>query len=94
MKAVNLEQVIRLFDPTKPLTGQLLNQWFVPRKGSPRPRLKISLKSQYDEPQKALLIGHRGSGKSTELNKLAEEIGDQFHVIGFNVLDITGRTNI
>ncbi len=94
MKAINLEQVLRFFDPTKALTGQALNDWFVSRKRSPRQRLKISLTHQFNEPQKVLLVGHRGSGKSTELNKLAEEIKDRFHVVGFNVLDITGRTNL
>ncbi len=85
MKAINLEQVLRFFDPTKPLTGQALNDWFVSRERSPRQRLKISLTHQFNEPQKVLLVGHRGSGKSTELNKLVEEIKDRFHVVGFNV---------
>jgi energy-coupling factor transporter ATP-binding protein EcfA2 len=94
MRAQTLEQVIRFFDPREPLTGQLLRAWFVPREGSPRRRLKISLTVRINEPQKILLVGHRGSGKSTELNKLAEEIADRFGVIGFNVLDVTGRTNL
>ena len=94
MKAINLEQVVRDFNPTQAVTGSLLRDWFVPREGSPRQRLKISLKVQYNEPQKALLVGHRGSGKSTELNKLAEEIKDTFHVVNFDVLGMTGRTNI
>src|SRR3712207_6934408 len=29
---------------------------------------------------KILFVGHRGSGKTTELSKLAEELADQFHV--------------
>lgn len=94
MRATTLEQVLRFFDPREPLTGSLLDTWFVPRAGSPRRRLKISLTLQQEEPQKILLVGHRGSGKSTELNKLAAEINDTFEVIGFNVLDTTGRTNM
>ncbi|MBA3946770.1 MAG: AAA family ATPase [Herpetosiphonaceae bacterium] len=94
MRAINVEQVLRFFDPKEPLSGQSLRSWFMPRAGSPRTRLKIALIRQYDKPQKVLLIGHRGSGKTTELNKLAEEIQGHFHVIGFNVLDITGRTNL
>ena len=94
MRATTLEQVLRFFDPREPLSGQLLRDWFVPRTGSPRRRLELSLTLQFDEPQKVLLVGHRGSGKTTELNKLATEIEAKFNVIGFNVLDITGRTNL
>ena len=40
------------------------------------------------QPQKVLFVGHRGSGKSTELNKLAVEAKEHFHTIGFNALDV------
>lgn len=91
MKAVNLEQALRFFDPRKPLSGQDLRLWYVPRAHLPRRRMKILLETS-NEPLKILFVGHRGSGKTTELNKLAEELGGRFHTIGFNVLDITGRT--
>jgi len=93
MKATDLEQVVRNFDPRKALSGEALHSWFVARENSPRGRMKTVLRVQH-EPQKILLVGHRGSGKSTELNKLAEEVAAQFQVISLDVLTITGRTNL
>lgn len=92
MKAINLEQVVRFFDPKEPLSGQHLQMWFVQRPQSPRRQMRTYLMVQRPMPMKLLLVGHRGSGKSTELNKLIEELGDAYAAIGFNVLDLTGRT--
>lgn len=91
MKAINLEQALRFFDPKKPLSGQDLNFWFVPRPHSPRKRLEIFLRAQ-QQPTKVLFIGHRGSGKTTELNKLTTEIADRFTPVGFSVMSVIGRT--
>lgn len=93
MKAINLQQAIRYFNPRQMLQGQYLQHWFVSRPGAPRRRLRIALQAQR-EPQKLLFVGHRGSGKSTELSKLAEELDDLFVVIGFDALTITGRSTI
>lgn len=93
MKAINLVQVLRFFDPREALRGQHLAHWFVQRPGTPRRRLGIALKEQHD-PQKVLFVGHRGTGKSTELNKLAEELADSFHTIGFDALTVTGRSTM
>lgn len=93
MKAQDLRQTLRNFNPNEPLSSEdELRLWYVERPRSPRMRLKILLETT-PEPQKILFIGHRGSGKSTELNKLAEELEASFHTIGFNVLEITGRTS-
>ncbi|MBI5407904.1 MAG: ATP-binding protein [Nitrospirae bacterium] len=40
-----------------------------------------------DEPQKILFMGHRGSGKSTELWQLRKLLGDDFRVIAFSIRD-------
>ncbi|HNS02960.1 MAG TPA: hypothetical protein PKM78_11335 [Anaerolineae bacterium] len=93
MKAINLAQVVEYFDPKEILRGQHLRHWFVQRTGTPRQRLRIALQTQRD-PQKILFVGHRGAGKSTELNKLAEEIQDSFHIIGFDALTVTGRSTM
>ena len=93
MKAINLEQVVQFFDPKQILSGQSLRMWFVQRAGSPRKRLAIILTKSHGA-QKVLFVGHRGSGKSTELNKLVEEIGDDFYPIGFDVFDVTGRSTL
>ena len=93
MKAQDLAQAIRFFDPRKPLTGAELNYWFIERQDTPRYRLEAFLRSQLD-PVKLLFIGPRGSGKTTELNKLAGALADRFYTIGVSALDVTGRTNL
>ncbi len=62
-------------------------------RGTARARLKIALETQR-EPLKILFVGHRGTGKSTELNRLAEEIQESFHTIGFDTLTVTGRSTM
>lgn len=92
MKATNLDQAVTFFDPLQALSGQHLQDWFVERMGTPRRRLAKFL-GRPGAP-KVLLVGHRGAGKSTELNKLAEEMKDTFHTIGFDALAVTGRSNM
>ncbi|HLC15191.1 MAG TPA: hypothetical protein VJL89_03070 [Thermodesulfovibrionia bacterium] len=36
---------------------------------------------------KFLIIGERGCGKSTILNKVTEEIKDKYHVVTFSAID-------
>lgn len=92
MKAINLEQVVKYFIPTQPLSGQNLRFWYVPRSGFMRNKMALDLKISPGA-SKMLFVGHRGSGKSTELNKLAEEVREVFHPLGFSVREITGRPN-
>ncbi len=91
LKASNLEQALCFFNPTKPLSDVGLRLWYVPRSRSPRGRMRTLLEKE-TEAQRILFVGHRGSGKSTELNKLAEELEPSFHTIEMNLIDITGRT--
>jgi hypothetical protein len=78
------------FDPRGPLKPDELQDWFVPRPNSPIGRLRALLEEPApDHPQKVLFTVHWGSGKSTELVKLASEIGDRYFVVPFSVLDIT-----
>ena len=92
--ATDLQQVLRFFDPRKPLSDPAdLQAWFVDRPYSPRASLRILL-TTCEEPQKLLFVGHRGNGKSTEIAKLAEELGSGFEPILFHALEATGRTNL
>jgi energy-coupling factor transporter ATP-binding protein EcfA2 len=44
--------------------------------------------------EKLLLVGHRGCGKSTELNQLVSELADAYLALNFDLLLATGRTTI
>jgi hypothetical protein len=91
MKAQNLQQAIQFFNPAEQLRGQLLHNWFIERPQTSRQTLRVILESE-QRPVKLLFVGHRGGGKSTELNKLAEELADSFVTVSFDLLEITGRT--
>lgn len=95
MKAINLEQVLSYFvwDRTG-LRGQNLRFWFIDRPTSPRARLRewLQLAPRHNTGDMLLLIGHRGCGKSTELNQLIEELKEQYLAVGFDLLDTVGRT--
>ncbi len=96
MKAVNLSQVVRFFNPRAPVSGRDLQTWFIERPNSPRGFLRVALQEAQavQEPIKLLLVGHRGGGKSTELNKLAEELADSYQVIDFDALTVIGRSTV
>jgi len=87
VKAKTLPDVIRVFDPRHPLVGQELKDWYIDRPGNPLSRMKIYLQGLglANEPVKILFTGHMGSGKSTTLNKLAEELKHQFLIVPFDV---------
>lgn len=85
MKARSLPEAIRVFDPREPLQGDELIEFYVDRPGAPLNEMKIYLQGMalHGEPVKLLFTGHTGSGKSTELNKLAEELRNQFFIVPF-----------
>lgn len=86
MKATSLDQVLRYFNKFERLPKDQLEAWFVERDQSLRTALCRWMKTQ-PSPQGILFIGHRGSGKSTELNKLIVELVDHFNPVAFSVYE-------
>jgi hypothetical protein len=92
-KAKNLKEVYNWFDPTKPLKGDYLKSFYVPPYSEIRPRLFEELKSPLltsENPDKFLLTGYKGCGKSTELNRLCseEDIKKNFLVVKFSIKEV------
>ncbi|MGO8813181.1 MAG: hypothetical protein ACLQVG_00750 [Terriglobia bacterium] len=95
MKASYLKQVISFFDPMQPLDEEH-KDWYVERPDSPEEEIKIYLISNSTD-TKILFSGHRGSGKTSTLSKLARDADVQrnFFVVKFsikeelNVADLT-----
>jgi hypothetical protein len=80
--AIDLRTAFNYLDPERPLeTPEELNEWFCEREGSPRSELAERLRIRRDAPDKYLFSGHRGSGKTTELSKLAQELRDEFFIV-------------
>ncbi len=86
-RAETLADVIRLFDPRKPLQGEALDSFYINRPHNPLERMRIYLQGLglNNQPVKLLFTGHVGSGKSTELNKLATHLENQFFIVNLDV---------
>jgi len=88
IRAGTLVQALNIFDPERPLrTEQELRHYFVERAMSPLQEVALLLQHT-ERPQKILFTGHRGSGKSTELGKLALLLKDHFFVVGYSVKNV------
>ncbi len=90
-KAVDLPGILRVVKP-EPLKGKDFDNFFVEtdkaRGDKAAKYLENYFKANRDEdPQKVLFMGHRGSGKSTELYRLSTYLGDAFRVINFSIRD-------
>ena len=88
MKATDLPEVYRLFDPQEPLKGKKLKEFYMERE-TPILRIRNELLNSIDKPLKILFAGTRGNGKITELNRLAEDkdIRKDIEVVFFSVKD-------
>ena len=78
-----LEDAIYLLNPQKPLEGETL-AYYIDRGSLARRDIQILLRSndlRRGELVRILFSGHTGCGKSTELNKLCEELAGSFFVV-------------
>jgi len=83
-KASTLKEVHALFDPVRYLsTPAELEYFYVDRKSYIRKEIMTLLDESLDSKRAAHLFftGHRGSGKSTEINKLRLDLEDKFFVV-------------
>jgi hypothetical protein len=86
--------VYQLFKPEKPLTtSEDLKNFYVQRTDSPVEVLVTTLEME-DDSTKFLLAGHIGSGKTTELRRLKEELDEQYTVIWIDTETALERYNI
>ncbi len=90
-KANTLKEAIQRFSPEPISFGAHSpnKQFYTPRPDDPLSDLRIRLLYAPHSSGKTLLAGHRGTGKTTELNRLAAdpEVQAQFKVVNFNVRD-------
>lgn len=87
MKADNLVQALNIFNPKRALlTQQELDNYFVERPRGLVVEIENYLRSA-EERVKLLFTGHRGSGKSTELSKLASLLSDKFFIVNFSITE-------
>ncbi len=90
------QPIYNAFNPRERLWGEKLDTFFVEREHSPLKKLKVQFRPGRDM-QKTALVGHRGSGKSSELLKLVSTIGSDFFVVWFDAnlnLDIFSANQV
>jgi hypothetical protein len=82
------------FDPVFTLPAN--SPFHVEREGKPLNKLIRALMRPHRQPPKYFFSGHRGCGKSTELNRLAaaEEINNKFFIVKYSVKDVCDVNNL
>ncbi|MEA1905771.1 MAG: hypothetical protein U9N12_02280, partial [Euryarchaeota archaeon] len=94
MQAQTLKDAIRAFDPRKTLDGEDLNEYHtdrIPNKKEDPAITKLKTQLLGADAQKILFSGHRGCGKSTELNKLSLDLEKERRdllIVKYNVTDV------
>ena len=83
--ASTLEDVIFLFDPLKSLSEpEELQKFYLDRGADVRSHFSLMLRAndiRNNNPVKLLFTGHKGAGKSTEINKLILDLNELFFVV-------------
>jgi energy-coupling factor transporter ATP-binding protein EcfA2 len=86
--------IVRAFDPYHPIVIGDPQHYYVERPDSPLDELMTKLMVNLNNPRKIILTGHRGSGKSSDLAKLAGDVADEVAAIWidaastFNMFDV------
>ena len=82
------------FDPFFTLPADC--PFYVERAGKPLNKLIRALKRQHRQQPKYFFSGHRGCGKSTELNRLAadDKIKKRFYIVKYSVKDVCDVNNL
>ena len=76
----DLRAAYRTLDPAKPLEGPSLWNYYAERSGAPTAKLAVEIKER-SQPFRAVLVGQRGVGKTTELNWLKEELEQALQLV-------------
>lgn len=89
--SVDWSLLYTVFNHLEPIPPERMEDWYVPRPGrpaeQPAERLKVLLDPR-KPPQRLLLVGHRASGKSTELTRLAQLLTTQYFVVRIRLSDL------
>jgi len=84
--------IYNAFNPFESLHPEQMAAWYVPRPHSPLQALVAELSPDRGI-QRVLLLGHRSSGKSTEMVRLATELAQRFNYLVVR-LDLTQNLEI
>jgi hypothetical protein len=83
--------VYNAFNPFQPVPPERLDAWFVERPDSPLSAILTHFRPQH-LPERLILVGHRSSGKSSELARLATWLAKPEH--GYFVVNLDLSRNV
>ncbi len=78
----------------RPLAGDDLDKYYVDDFTKDITHSIINTVKRTERFGKILVIGHRGCGKSTILNKVADDLQDKYHVVSFSVAEELNMNDI
>jgi len=96
--AENIRDIYHLFNPDEVLLNDDLEKYYVEIDQNEiiikdiQIRLELGLETR--EPIKLLFTGHRGSGKSTALNRLVSNLDSRFFIVHYNVFDLLDQNDV
>ena len=96
--AENIRDIYHLFNPDKVLLNDDLEKYYVEIEQNEinikdlQIRLELGLETR--EPIKLLFTGHRGSGKTTTLNRLVSNLDKRFFIVHYNVFDLLDHNDV
>ncbi len=79
---------------SRPLSGKTLRDFYIDdftKDAVKSIKTTIKISEKY---RKMLVIGHRGCGKSTILNKVSEELNNDFHLVSFSAADTLNMNDV
>ncbi|WP_440955459.1 P-loop NTPase fold protein [Methanosarcina sp. Mfa9] len=100
--AGDLKEIYHLFNPDKALQNGDLENYYVEigqnKKNIEELKIRLELSHETGETVKLLFTGHRGSGKTTALNRLVSDLkqekGEQFFIVHFSAIDFLDINDI
>jgi len=94
-QATDLDHAWQNFDPQLPLPDDT-HPFYVHRPGEPVKRLAVALRLSAKKPTKFFFTGYRGSGKSTELNRLfnSAELRQRYWIARYSVRETADIQNL
>ena len=98
----SIRNIYHLFNPDKALQNDDLKKYYVAidqnETNIEELKIRLELSLETHEPIKLLFTGHRGSGKTTALNRLVSylnrEMGAKFFIVHFSVLSLLDSNDI
>ena len=92
-KSKAFEEAYNNFD-LRPLRGETLEKFYVGDFIDQHIANMVTTVRMTERYRKILLIGHRGCGKSTILNKVAEELKEQYHIVFFTAQNVLNMMDV